>query len=60
MKIVWEDPTLDGGVRRTELTQEEAISMQKDFARTLYNYQYESDNEALADFMTVNFAWKEG
>lgn len=58
MKVVWEEP-VDGKIVRQEITIEEAVSRQRAAARRK-NYEYESKELALDDFLTIHYAWVEG
>jgi hypothetical protein len=56
--IAWDEPDLTGNTVRKKLTVKEAIEHQKDAAER-HNHVYQSDKEALRDFITIHWAWEE-
>lgn len=55
--VIHEEPSDNGKVVRVERTTEEAIAYQKAAAAALKDFQYESDQQALDDYVTVHWAW---
>ena len=55
--ICWDEPDKNGLSIACAVSREEAIARQKT-AAAKRGYIYETDVEALADFMTVNWAWE--
>jgi hypothetical protein len=53
--ITYEDPLEDGSFRVVRLTEEEAIKQSKEYAAHK-GYSYESDAEALMDFIVTHWA----
>ena len=58
--IGYEEPDGNGGNRKVSLTEEIAIKTQQEVALKANGFVYGNDEEALADFMTIHWAWKEG
>jgi len=56
--VVYECPIPGGGTERTEISPEEAIKLQRE-AALQHGCCYVNDKEALEDFMTIHWAWKE-
>ena len=59
LTVVWNEPDENGNNIRQEITIEEAVSRQRTAARRK-NYEYESKELALDDFLTIHWAWVEG
>ena len=57
--IVYEEPDENGGDRKVSLTEEIAIKTQQEVALKANGFVYKNDEDALADFMTIHWAWKE-
>lgn len=57
--LLFEDIGIDGGPHTFRYSEEEAINEQKRNALNFHKYVYESDEEALLDFIAVNWAWYE-
>jgi hypothetical protein len=58
LTVVWDEPDENGLNVRQEITIEEAVSRQRTAARRK-NYEYESKELALEDFLTIHYAWLE-
>jgi hypothetical protein len=58
LTVVWDEPDENGLNVRQEITIEEAVSRQRAAARKK-NYEYESKELALDDFLTIHYAWLE-
>lgn len=54
--IIYEEPSPEGNIV-TVITKEAATERQKQVAK-LKGFEYNSNNEALDDFMTNNYAWE--
>jgi hypothetical protein len=57
--IVYDEPDENGKNREISVTEEIAIKSQKEVALKANGYVYKNDEDALADFMTIHWAWKE-
>lgn len=60
MKIKYEQPceNCPGGSEQIIVTREEAIRIQRETAALVRpGFVYESDEQALEDYMAVNWAW---
>lgn len=55
--IVYEEPDENGQNITIRITEEQAIKLTKE-AAFKNDHIYKNDEEALADFMTVNWAWE--
>ena len=59
MLTYWE-PEEDGITpRKITLSKQEAIDLQKSFAKLIHNHDYENDEEALQDFISIHWAKEE-
>jgi hypothetical protein len=60
-KIVYNQPRPDGtGNELVAVTKQEAIAIQRELvARLRPDFVYKDDEEALLDYMTINWAWLE-
>lgn len=48
------------GIVEIKRTEAEAITYQRDYALRVHNFHYENDEQALHDYMCVNWAfWRE-
>jgi hypothetical protein len=57
--LIFDYPKEDGSVGLEKRTEEEAIAYQRQYALK-YNFTYESDQQALDDYICVNWAyWQE-
>lgn len=56
--VIYDEPDSNGGNKRVEITEEEAIRRQKEAAKNK-SFTYRNDNEALEDYITIHWAWKE-
>lgn len=55
--VTWVEPGVPSGLPVYSFASEvTAIAMQKEVALTVNNYTYKTDQDALADFMAVNWA----
>jgi len=59
MKIKYQQPSPNTNeVEEIILTREEAIRIQREYvAKVRPDFTYKSDEEALEDYITVNWAW---
>lgn len=55
--LAYVEPDSDNQIKTVYLSVEEAMIKQIDLAKRVHNYFYKSQEEALADFMAVNWAW---
>ena len=56
--IIYEEPDENGKNIRVRITEEEAIEITKEKA-FMNGHIYKNDDQALVDFMTIHWAWKE-
>jgi hypothetical protein len=55
--LVWNYPQEDGTVGYEKRTEAEAISHQREYAFKKHDFIYASDQEALDDYICVNWAY---
>jgi len=55
--LAYVEPDSDNQIKTFYLSVEEAITRQIGLAKKVQNHTYDSQEEALADFMAVNWAW---
>jgi hypothetical protein len=54
--LVFDEPHQTGN-RKIKRTEEEAIVYQREYALKKHNFTYESDTQALDDYICVNWAY---
>jgi hypothetical protein len=57
--VVYSDMTEDGGCKVVRLTVDEATDIQKRNAYEYHKFIYETDQQALDDFVNCNWGWIE-
>jgi len=55
-KVQYIAPDVDNNPVYYTFTIDEAVAIQRNFAIEAHNYSYASDEEALIDFVTINWA----
>ena len=55
--LVWTYPKEDGTVGYEKRTEQEAIAHQREYALEKHNFTYENDQQALDDYICVNWAY---
>jgi len=55
--LVWNYPKEDDTVGYEKRTEAEAIAYQREYALKKHNFTYESDEQALDDYICVNWAY---
>jgi hypothetical protein len=58
--LLFQEVNIDGGPITLRYSEEEAINEQKSIALRFHNHTYNNDQEALDDFIAVNWAtWED-
>jgi len=58
--LVFSEPDEKEDVVQVKRTEAEAITYQRDYALRVHNFHYENDEQALHDYMCINWAfWRE-
>lgn len=55
--LVWNYPNKDGSVGYEKRTEQEAIAYQRKYALDKHDFVYENDQQALDDYICVNWAY---
>jgi len=55
--LVWNYPKEDGTVGYEKRTEAEAIAYQREYAFKKHDFVYENDQQALDDYICVNWAY---